>query len=208
MPDLPVTNDKNVVLYDDLGNKIDVITDSSAVKRLAVDALSSGTGDPTSIVDAGNAFYVASATGVVTVAAGASFDVMIITGTTKEIHLKDISVNVLKNSASGDTQFRLFEAPTTTANGTAATIFNNNRRKDGIVLPDFTAFTAPAVTATGTQLVNYLTHNDWETYIAPSYTNTWEWILKTNTKYILRLFNNTNQSNIFTYLYWLFQDTL
>lgn len=205
------TNNKadDITIWNDAYDKnVDVITDGEAVNRLAVNSIGSGVGDPTSVVQSGNAFYIASSTGTIAVSANTNFDVLIVTGTAKEIHLKDVSVNVLKNAAAGDTQFRLFEAVTTSNNGTAATIFNSNRRKEGIVLPDFTAFTAPTITATGTQLVNYLTHNDWETYVAPSYTNTWEWILKTNTKYLLRLFNNTNQTNTFTYLYWLFQDSL
>ena len=141
-----------------------------------------------------------------TVSAGTNFDILIIVGTTLEIHLKDVSVNVLKNAAAGNTQFQLFEAVTVSANGTAATIFNNNRNSS--ITPGFSAYTTPTVTGTGTQLIGYLTHNDWETYVAPSYTNMWEIILKTNTKYMLRFFNNTNQSNVFTYLYWLFQDAL
>ena len=186
---------------------ISKVTDIDGLKRICVDSAASGTSDPTTVVQAGNAFFL-TAGAVLTVASGTFYDVMIITGTTKEIHLKDVSVNVLKNAASGNTQFRLYEAPTTTANGSASTIFNSNRRKDGVVLPDFTAYVNPTVTALGTILLNYLTHNDWETYVAPSYTNTWEIVLKTNTKYLLRFFNNTNQGNEFTYLYWLFQDIL
>ena len=41
MADNPVTDDNNVVLYDDLGNKVDVILDGS-VYRLAVDASITG----------------------------------------------------------------------------------------------------------------------------------------------------------------------
>ena len=173
--------------------------------RLCVDTVAQDS--PGSNVQLGNAFYL-TAGAVLTVASGSFYDVMIITGTTKEIHLKDISVNVLKNAAGGNTQFRLYEAPTTTANGSASTIYNNNRRLEGTITPDFTAYIAPTVTSPGVILLNYLTHNDWETYVAPSYTNAWEFVLKTNTKYLLRFFNNTNQGNDFTYLYWLFQDTI
>jgi hypothetical protein len=203
------TNNKanDVTIWNDAYDKnVSVVTDGS-IERLAVTATTTESGDAPSVIQTGNAFFL-TAGAVITVAAGANYDVMIVTGVDKEIHLKDISVNVLKNAASGNTQFRLFEAITTSANGTASSIFNNNRIKQGVVLPDFTAFTNPTVTATGTLLINYLTHNDWETYVAPSYTNKWEIILKTNTKYLLRFFNNTNQANDFTYLYWLFQDDL
>jgi len=203
MADLTDRTQNVNICSDDDTKKVDVITDSNTVNRLAVDSVSSGeAGD---VVQQGNAFYL-TAGALLTVASGTNFDVLVITGTTKEIHLKDLSVNVLKNAASGTTQFRLYEAPTTSANGSAATIYNNNRRS--AITPDFTAFVGPTVTALGTVLINYLVHSDWETYIAPSYTNKWEIILKTNTKYLLRFFNNTNQGNDFTYLYWLFQDAL
>lgn len=198
----------DVSLWNDTYDKnVAVITDQDNVNRLAVDTIGSGIGDASYMVHQGSAFFL-TAGAVISVAANGNYDIMIVTGTTKEVHLKDISVNVLKNSAAGNTQFRLFEGITTSASGTSSTIFNNNRRKEGIVTPDFTAFVGPTITSTGTLLINYLTHNDWETYVAPSYTNKWEIILKTNTKYLLRIFNNTNQVNDFTYLYWLFQDTL
>lgn len=196
---------QNSIIQDSAGKKVDVVTTADTRNRLCVDTVIPT--DPATIVQTGNAFYLNSLTPL-TVAAGSDFDVMIVTGTTKEIHLKDVSVNVLKNASGGNTQFQLFEAITTSANGTAAIILNNNRRLQGIINPNFTAFTTPTVTGTGTQLIGYLTHNDWETYVAPSYTNTWEYILKTDTKYLLRFFNNTNQSNTFTYLYWLYQDTI
>lgn len=189
----------------DESKAVDVVTDSESKNRLCVDSNTTVLQDPAHIVQAGNAFYLNSVTPL-TVSNGSNYDVLIVTGTTLEIHLKDVSVNVLKNAASGTTQFQLFEGVTTSNNGTALTIINNNRRSS--ITPDFTAFHTPTITNIGTQLLGYLTHNDWETYVAPSYTNTWEIILKTNTKYILRLYNNTNQNNIFTYLYWLYQDAL
>jgi len=200
------TQDVNI-WNDDYTKKVEVVTDGNAVNRLCVDAVDSGVGSPTSTVQFGNAFFLTSGSPI-TLAANSNFDIMIVTGTTKEVHLKDVSVNVLKNSASGNTQYNLYEGISVSANGAAATAYNSNRRKEGIVLPDFAAYVGPTITNLGTQLIGYLTHNDWETYVAPSYTNSWEIILKTNTKYLLRLFNNTNQANIFTYLYWLFQDTI
>ena len=193
------TQDVNI-WNDEYTKKVSVITDGS-IERLAVDS----SGNTSSAVQAGNAFFLTSGNPL-TVASGTNYDVMIVTGTTKEIHLKDISVNVLKNAAAGNTQFQLFEGITVSANGTALTVFNNNRRSS--MAADFVSYHSPTVTGTGTQLLGYLTHNDWETYIAPSYTNTWEIILKTNAKYLLRFYNNTNQSNTFTYLYWLFQDAI
>ena len=203
MADLTDKTDDIAIWNEGRTKAVDVITDGESVNRLAVNTILSAEAGDT--VQKGNAYYLTSGA-VISVAGGANFDILIQTGTTKEIHLKDLSVNVLKNSATGNTQFRLYEATTVSANGSATTIFNNNRRSANT--PDFTAFTGPTVTGLGTILVNYLTHNDWETYIAPSYTNKWEWILKTNTKYLLRFFNNTNQTNDFTYLYWLFQDDL
>lgn len=184
---------------------ISKVTDINGLKRVCVDSVASGTGDPNTVIHQGNAFFVTSGD-IVTLGANTNLDMMIVTGTAKEIHLKDVSVNVLKNAASGNTQFILYESVVVSANGAAQTVFNNNRRSS--VTPDFSAYLNPTITSLGTKMLAYLTHNDWETYIAPSYTNEWEYILKTNSKYLLRIFNNTNQNNIFTYLYWLFQDAL
>ena len=184
---------------------ISKITDLALRKRMCVDSLPSGTGDPTSVIHAGNAFFITSA-GIINLAANSNLDIMLVTGAAKEIHLKDISVNVLKNAASGNTQFILYEDITVSADGTAQTVFNNNRRS--VVTPDVSVYLNPTITGLGTTLITYLTHNDWETYVAPSYTNNWEIVLKPSSKYLLRVFNNTNQTNVFTYLYWLFQDEL
>jgi hypothetical protein len=202
MADLYGSSD--VTLRNDDGSKIvNIVTTPDTLNRLCVETNSPN--DPASIVQAGNAFYLNSLSPL-TVASGATYDVLIITGTTKEIHLKDVSVNVLKNAASGNTQYLFFGDVVTSNNGTSLTVFNNNRRS--AITPDFTAYHTPTITSTGTSLLGYLTHSDWETYVAPSYTNTWEYVLKTNAKYLLRFYNNTNQSNTFTFLYWLYQDAI
>jgi hypothetical protein len=151
------------------------------------------------VIHEGNAYILTSAA-VLSIAKDSNLDIMIQTGA-NEVHLRDITVNVNKTSASGQTYLTLFEGTTTSANGTALTARNANRNSANTSSCSF--FQGPTVTATGTPLYVYIVHTDWETYIAPSYTTPFELVLKPNTKYLIRLTNELLQTIQATYFIFI-----
>lgn len=115
---------------------------------------------------------------------GATRDVLVITPAAKVVHAR------FSFSTLGGT-YVLFEAPTTTANGTAITIRNRNR--SSATTATTTMFFTPTVTATGTQLVAVPLQSTQKADTI--FTTDDEIILAANTKYLIR-FTSAAGSNI------------
>ncbi len=77
----------------------------------------------------------------------------------------------------------LYESPTTSANGTAATFHNRNRNIGGS--PTTTIFTAPTVTAPGTKLSGWMVGSGQKAGGAGR--DSTEWDLKANTVYLYKI---------------------
>lgn len=133
------------------------------------------------------------------VAAGANFDIEFNTGS-KRVIIKDRQVSF---TGAGVT-INIYEAPTTSA-GTAGTVYNLNRVNPVAATASYK--TAPTVTATGTQ-VGATTYGLGGTGVGPTEVSSFaapgvERVLKSNTKYLLRITNNDAAAQkIATYFTW------
>lgn len=124
------------------------------------------------------------------VANGASLDILIITGSTYQLHSNFVV------SAGGDAYFYIYEATTVSANGTALTPYNNLRSSSNAAEADF--YYGPTVTGVGTQLyVDFLAGGGFfgagGVSGGPIRAGT-ELDLKTSTNYLLRLTNTSGGS--------------
>lgn len=107
-------------------------------------------------------------------------------------------------SATGGIRLRFFESPTTTANGTALSLINQNRNI--LNTPQITIFRDPTVTADGTLLFDEQvgsatgpTKSAGGTSVERSEQ---EFVLKNNTKYLLRVDIQVNNSTLSTSFRW------
>jgi len=123
----------------------------------------------------------------VSVAGSANADILVIVGSKKELH---VTFHIV---SAGQGLIYLYESPTITANGTALTINDMNRVTKNT--SDASAFYTPTVGATGTVLSQSIVEGGtggnkiggqvrWGT----------EWILKKSTEYLIRVTNNTAQT--------------
>lgn len=135
-----------------------------------------------------------------TVTAGASLDILFVTGA-KPVIVKDRAVSF---NGAGVTAI-VYEAPTVTANGTALFVGNLSR-----IAPQATtiaAYQGPTVTSAGTQ-ISAPNAFIGSTAQGQSVTGTFatggaERILKPNTSYLLRITNNdTSSGKIAVYVTW------
>jgi hypothetical protein len=127
------------------------------------------------------------------IANGATRDILFVTPSSKTAHCRMIF------STKG-ANYSMYEAPTTTANGSASILVNRNRVSSNTPLS--TMFSGPTVTAVGTLLAvfsldaantrssDYMTQGD-------------QWILKANTKYLIRMASTagSNVSSVGIYFY-------
>lgn len=90
---------------------------------------------------------------------------------------------VAEIDSTGEAWLELFETPTYSAPGTAATFFNRNRNIAGS--PTTTIFTAPTVSAAGTKLSGWIIGSGQKAGNATK--DSVEWDLKTNTEYLYRI---------------------
>jgi hypothetical protein len=202
---------QDISIWDEANTKaVDIITDSSSKNRLMVDAkvsTSPGTyvdNEVTAMIEAGQAF-TANSNAVITINANTTLYIQLVTPASPEIHLRDVSLNITKGGASVPTNMYLSEAPTVTTDGTQLTIFNTNRNSTNTAT--MIVYSGSTVSNTGTRLLAYVTHTDWETYVSPSYTSPFKWILKPSTKYLITIENPSNQSISMTwFVFWLEED--
>lgn len=120
---------------------------------------------------------------------GADADMLIVTPTNKQVHLR-------KNVAvTGTFNFFFYEGVTTSDDGTQLTTINRNRNSSDAT--GTTVFSAPTVTDLGTELTDELIpggesggfFNNTEAGAASA--DTAVWILEPDTKYLLRLTNDS-----------------
>ena len=90
---------------------------------------------------------------------------------------------VAEVDSTGEVWLEIFEAPTTSAPGTAAAFYNRNRNTAGS--PTTTIFTAPTVTVDGTKLSGWIIGSGQKAGNATK--ESVEWDLKSNTTYLYRL---------------------
>jgi hypothetical protein len=202
---------QDISIWDEANTKaVDIITDSSSKNRLMVDAkvsTSPGTyvdNEVTAMIEAGQAF-TANSNAVITINANTTLYIQLVTPASPEIHLRDVSLNITKGGASVPTNMYLSEAPTVTTDGTQLIVFNTNRNSTNTAT--MIVYSGSTVSNTGTRLLAYVTHTDWETYVSPSYTSPFKWILKPSTKYLITIENPSNQSISMTwFVFWLEED--
>lgn len=101
--------------------------------------------------------------------------------TTEEVHIKPFG------SLGGDGTLALFEAPTTTADGTPITPINHNRRSS--LVSTTLAFRDPTVTATGLDLDTHFLPGGFGGVSQGGAGGLVEWVLKPNEDYCFRLTN-------------------
>lgn len=125
------------------------------------------------------------------IAGSTTVDFLVVTpNTTKWAHM------VLEFSFEAEANITVYEGATTSANGTAITI--NNRQRNSVNTAGITAFTGPTVTTTGTSIARYKAGTGksagGEVRAAA------ELVLKQNTKYLIRVINDTVTTNWCDYL--------
>lgn len=97
-----------------------------------------------------------------------------------------------RGALGGDAVGRMFEAPTTTDDGTAVPRLNRNRRSATVA--DLLVFTGPTVTIDGTELlVAFIPGGTGGNALGGQGETFGEWILDESTDYLLRVTNLTGQ---------------
>ena len=125
------------------------------------------------------------------VASGANRDYLVITpATTRWAHL------ILQMATNQGGIMHLFEDATTSANGTPITAFNNNRNSG--TAATVLVFHTPTVTTTGTEIATfYMTLDSGAARVGVQSRNDDEFILKQNSRYLLRFTGETIAGNNF-----------
>jgi len=136
-------------------------------------------------VHEGEMFHASHTNG--SVSNGAKVDMLLVTGAAVETH---VSWEVF---AGGQVTVYLYEGATTSANGTAITVYNMKR--NSLNAPDGVVTHTPTVTATGTTaLVNGRIlpgGTSPTTRVGGGIRSGAEWILKPGTKYLMRITNTS-----------------
>jgi len=130
------------------------------------------------------------------VANGASKDILLSNPAANFPHLRIYSVESEKAPAN----IILYEGATVSADGTALTIFNNNRGSSNTA--GMTAFHGPTITDIGTDIEHSFIAGSKQ--VGGSFSDfSYEWLLKANTKYIVRYTNNSGQTSEVNFkLFW------
>jgi hypothetical protein len=119
-------------------------------------------------------------------------DFLIITPAVSESHL----ITFHMTSTQANAEVVIYEAPTTTANGTALTLFNKNRKSAKTA--ETLIYQDPTVTggSEGTQLDHDLIVGGKQGGGLDFSETGEEWVLAANTKYLIRYNNNSNQDDV------------
>lgn len=121
---------------------------------------------------------------------GTAYDMLMVTSTAR-VHL------VIDATTLGGGNLAIYEDATTSANGTAITVFNRNR--SSATVGTATLFYTPTVTGTGT-LLGQLIMAGAGGKTASSLEGDFEIILKASSKYLFR-FNSTAGSNALSFIW-------
>lgn len=128
---------------------------------------------------------------VAALANGANLDLLIDTNGANPPHLQGVEVTANR----GPDTIRLYEDVTTSDDGTAVAVRNKNRLSSNTALASI--YHTPTVTDLGTllDLHDFPTAGRRAGVLEITGGNT-EWILKANTKYLIRLINNSGGSSL------------
>lgn len=102
-------------------------------------------------------------------------------------------------ASTGPVKVQFYEAPTTTANGTAADEINRDR--NSVNVASMTMFQDPTVTVDGTLLQEFSLGATGGAKAGA--TETRVWVLKQNTKYLVKLISGQASNEISTELFWV-----
>jgi hypothetical protein len=125
-----------------------------------------------------------------TVTQGTFKDFLLITPASNEIHL----INWHFTSTQASAEIVLYESPTTSADGSALTLYNKNRTS--VKTSDTQLFEDPTVSVVGTQLEHDIIAGGKQSGGGNFNETGEEWVLKVNTKYLIRYNNNANQDDV------------
>jgi hypothetical protein len=119
-------------------------------------------------------------------------DFLIITPAVSESHL----ITFHMTSTQANAEVVIYEAPTTTANGTALTLFNKNRKSSKVA--ETLLYKDPTVTvgSEGTQLAHDLIVGGKQSGGNDFSETGEEYVLAPSTKYLIRFNNNSNQDDV------------
>lgn len=138
--------------------------------------------------------------GVHSVATGANLDHLIVTPSNKNMHLKSWVVK----ADAGPMSIKAYEGTVTSANGTSESIGNNNRQSS--TTNSVLLYLGPTVTSVGTLLEDEFigpTGGGAHVTVGDPAQSPVEWILKKNTKYLLRVTNSSSgTANVYVRLFW------
>lgn len=137
-----------------------------------------------------------------TLAAGASAFLLGKMGS-GNVHFRHFTIG----ATDGPIDFELFEAPTTTANGTLQTSLNRNRASSNT--SNISIYLGPTVTSNGTRLFinGVLADASFFSTVTSETTEPEEWILKSNTDYLIRLTNNASAGTATLYAGFFWYET-
>lgn len=129
------------------------------------------------------------------IANGATLDFRLVVGnlvaTARTPHL------AIELDTTGECWLYLYEAPTTSANGSQLTAYNKNRNSSSI--PNMTIWQAPTVTTPGTAISAWITGSGEKA--GGNTRESIEWDLKANTVYLARIISK-NANNICARFIW------
>jgi hypothetical protein len=193
---------QNVNIWDDAKSKaVDVITDDDGTERLAVDA---------------NITFIDNAVVTMEHWIRKLYDGLVFHACDIVSKDKDAYRYVLIKVPSGyeaflrwqlsselGITFRIFENPTTTANGTAESTYNMNRNSSNTNNVD--AYYDPTVTDEGTELISQLIAGSNQS--ASSGTSDVELVLKENEDYLLKIISRGNGNDMNYELNWFEEST-
>jgi hypothetical protein len=125
-----------------------------------------------------------------TVLATTAKDFLIITPANNEVHL----INWHFTSTQAASEIVLYEEPTTSADGSLLTLFNKNR--NSAKTAEVRIYQDPTVSDDGTQLEHDLIVGGKQSGGGNFNESGEEWVLKKNTKYLIKYNNNSNQDDV------------
>jgi hypothetical protein len=209
MADISKMTDDVTIFSADGATEAQVTSENRLKVDSKISAIGTGVEFPTiapehEAIHAGKGYSLTSGS-VLTLVKNTNYDIMISTHASVLLSLRDVSVNVLRNSASGYVSMALNANIVTSNDGTQIYPFNNNRNSANTCSSTF--FLQPTITNLGTSLYSYMVHTDWETYVSPSYTTPYEIVLKSGAKYVVRITNNLQQDLQFTWFLFLYEES-
>lgn len=129
------------------------------------------------------------------VAAGATFDHLIVTPADKDIHMRQWSVQ----ASGGPFSILVYENTTTSNNGTVEPVGNLNRQSTETA--HFSLYHTPTVTSVGSLILQDQVNGT--NKVGEDASGTLEWVLKKSTKYLFRVISSSvGSENVVFQMFW------